>query len=98
VTVKATRAQFAAILAAALPSDALPAINHVEAGEIPDVVGTESYGAAVYLLYNAGILTGSDEYGTFNPNSNIMRSEVATIVTRMAKTDVRKMFTLSEKE
>ena len=79
---KATRAQFASILSAALPDEALPAINDVK--RIPDVSSTASYFTKVLKLYNAGILTGSDSKGTFNPNSNIVRTEVAAIVTRMA--------------
>ena len=89
----ATRAQFASILAAALPSEALPAINTVTA--LPDVDANATYAAAALKLYNAGILTGSDASGTFNPTSSIQRSEVATIVTRMADQSQRKTFTLS---
>ena len=90
----ATRAQFAQILANSLDSNALAAINNIEA--IPDVSGSEPYGNAVYQLYKAGILTGSDVKGTFNPNSNIQRSEVAAIVTRMADTSARKSVTLNK--
>ena len=89
----ATRAQFASILAAALPSEALPAINTVTV--LPDVDANATYAAAALKLYNAGILTGSDAAGTFNPESSIQRSEVATIVTRMADQSQRKTFTLS---
>ena len=89
----ATRAQFASILAAALPSEALPAINSVTT--LPDVPANATYAAAALKLYNAGILTGSDAAGTFNPESSIQRSEVATIVTRMADQSQRKTFTLS---
>ena len=92
-TAAATRAQFAAILAAALPDEALPAINSV--ASLPDVDANAPYAAAALKLYNAGILTGSDTAGTFNPESSIQRSEVATIVTRMADQSQRKTFTLS---
>ena len=89
----ATRAQFASILAAALPDEALPAINSV--ASLPDVPANATYAAAALKLYNAGILTGSDAAGTFNPESSIQRSEVAAIVTRMADQSQRKTFTLS---
>jgi hypothetical protein len=46
------------------------------------------------MFYNAGILGGSDDYGTFNPKSNIQRSEVAAIVTRIADVTERKDVTL----
>ena len=63
----ATRSQFAAILAAALPEEALEPINTVDDGMIPDVpVGAANYDA-IYLLYRAGVLTGSDGKGTYNP-------------------------------
>ena len=84
---KATRNQFANILAAAFPEEALEAKNNVT--EIPDVENTEE-NKAIYTLYNAGILTGSDQYGTFNPESNIVRREVAAIVTRMVDPNLRK--------
>lgn len=93
-TATATRAQFAAILAAALPDEALPAINSVT--KLPDLDANATYAAAVLKLYNAGILTGSDAAGSFKPTSTIQRSEVATIVTRMADKSLRKTFTLSE--
>ena len=92
-TATATRAQFAAILAAALPDEALPAINSVTS--LPDLDANAAYAAAVLKLYNAGILTGSDSAGSFKPTSTIQRSEVATIVTRMADKSLRKTFTLT---
>ena len=92
-TATATRAQFAAILAAALPDEALPAINSVTS--LPDLDSSAAYAAAVLKLYNAGILTGSDAAGSFKPTSTIQRSEVATIVTRMADKSLRKTFTLT---
>ena len=95
-TATATRAQFAAILAAALPDEALPAINSVTS--LPDLDANATYAAAVLKLYNAGILTGSDAAGSFKPESTIQRSEVATIVTRMADKSLRKTFTLGDQE
>ena len=92
-TATATRAQFAAILAAALPDEALPAINSVTS--LPDLDASATYATAVLKLYNAGILTGSDSAGSFKPTSTIQRSEVATIVTRMADKSLRKTFTLT---
>jgi len=80
----ATRAQFAEIFANALPFEALDAINSVSDGAIPDVRVSDSFSWAVYLLYRAGILVGSDKAGTFHPNDNIKRSEAAAIVVRMA--------------
>jgi len=90
----ATRAQFAEILSCALPSYALEEINWIEDDVIPDVKVNDTYGETVYSLYRAGIITGSDENGTFNPNSTILRTEVSAIVTRMVDESSRKSFTL----
>ena len=50
---------------------------------------------AIYTFYRAGILTGSDGKGTFNPNSSIKRSEVAAILSRMFDSNVRQSVTLN---
>ena len=90
----ATRAQFAMIFAAALPEEALPAINNIADGKIPDVKMADAYGPAVYKLYNAGVLIGNDAVGTFAPLTNIKRSEVATILNRMMHKENRKKLDL----
>ena len=89
-----TRADFAYIFANALPADALWAMNNIYDGDIPDVSMSDWYGSSVYTLYQAGVLTGSDDYGTFKPNSYISRAEVATISTRMADSSYRQEFSL----
>ena len=91
----ATRSQFAAILAKALPEEALEAVNTVEDGAIPDVPEGAANYDAIYQLYRAGILTGNDAAGTFTPNNTIVRSEVAALVTRMADPDLRRSVTLT---
>lgn len=87
----ATRLEFAQILAKALPESALAGINAIADGAIPDVADN----APVYLLYRAGVLTGSDAAGTFHPDSSIRRSEMAAIVARMADPTLRKTLTLA---
>ena len=86
-----TRQEFASILANALPNSALPAINTVEAGSIPDVYRSD---AAIYKLYRAGIFAGNDAAGTFRPNDPITRAEVATVLIRMADPNARVLFAL----
>ncbi len=90
----ATRAEFAQILAWALPYYELEAINTIYDGDIPDVYASHPFYEDVYLLYRAGVLTGSDSAGTFKPYSYITRAEVATIVTRMANPDYRQYLSL----
>ena len=81
-TAKATRAQMAQIFYNALPTAELPAINTIS--NIPDVTPSDACATAVTALYEAGVLTGSDMFGTFHPDNNIKRSEAAAILTRMA--------------
>ncbi|MBQ2997068.1 MAG: S-layer homology domain-containing protein [Oscillibacter sp.] len=88
----AKRSDFAAILAAALPAEALSAINTVSV--IPDVAEESENGEAIYALYRAGILTGNDAQGTFGPETSINRAAAAAILTRMADPGLRKNITL----
>ena len=90
--IPATRREFARILSSSLPSEAFTAINKIT--EIPDVTSDEDN---IYMLYNAGIVAGSDKYGTFNPTSNIQRSEVAAIIVRIADKTQRKKVVLEKK-
>jgi len=92
----ATRAEFASILANALPAEALEAINKVATDAIPDVKTSDACAAAVYMLYRAGIMIGNDAAGTFAPNSEIKRSEVAAIAARMADVSLRKSVQLGK--
>ena len=91
---KAKRSEFAAMLARAFPKDALAEINTVTDGSLPDVSANAAYAEEIYLLYRAGVLTGSDENGTFLPENTIRRSEVAAIVARMAKPELRQSLSL----
>jgi len=94
LNVPAIRWHVSLILANALPESELPAINQVEDNAIPDVKVTK-YGAdAIYKFYRAGIMTGSDTRGTFNSNSNVKRSEVAAVVSRLVDASQRKSVTL----
>lgn len=90
----ATRRQFAAILAKALPKEALAAKNTVDQGMIPDLAEGSDHYDAIYLLYRAGILTGTDNKGTFKPEAPIGRSSVAAIVSCMAVDSMRQSVTL----
>jgi len=85
----ALRGEVAAILAKALPASALLPFNTIEDGSIPDVRMDAPYASAIYTLYRSGILTGSDEYGTFHPDTNIKRSEIAAIISRIVNPDTR---------
>ncbi len=79
-----TRSEYVFLFSRALPDSALPGVNTIPDNSIPDVKLTQSlYDQAIYKMYRAGILCGSDVKGTFNPDNNIQRSEVAAILIRM---------------
>ena len=84
----ATRAQMAYLFANALPESEYTAINDVTA--LPDVKEQTQYSDEIFLLYNAGILTGSDKYGTFKPDDTIIRAEAAAIINRVVDPSKRK--------
>lgn len=62
---------------------------------LPDVQSA-SENQAIFTLYQLGILTGSDKYGTFHPYQYIKRSETAAILNRVLDPDMRKSFILEE--
>lgn len=90
-SVPISRSEFAVIIANAFP---LSAINKIESGAIPDIKKESVYYDEVYLLYRAGILSGVDSIGTYNPDSQISRAEVAVILTRIANEQSRIHFEL----
>ena len=89
-----SRADMAYIFANALPVSALPAINAVLS--LPDVTVFTPHADEIFLLYNAGVLTGNDSFGTFKPNDTISRAEAAAIISRVAIPSERRSVTLLE--
>ena len=83
----ATRAEMAYIFSRSLPQTEFEERNTVNS--LPDVNNTVPYSSAVITLYKAGVLTGSDEKGTFHPYGNITRAEAAAIITRVILPDMR---------
>lgn len=88
----ATRAEMAYVFANALPSTEYNSINNIS--ELPDVGSSTKYSTQIFSLYNAGIIAGNDKYGTFNPNSNIQRSETVAIILRVVDKTERKILSL----
>ncbi len=86
-TRNATRAEVALIFARALPADYYNAINNVT--RVPDMPKSNKGAAELLMLYNAGVVMGNDEYGTFNPASDIKRSEMSAIIGRAALPETR---------
>ncbi len=85
-----SRAYFAAVLYNALPDREYGARNSIGDGAVPDVGMDHPYAAEIYAFYRAGILPGMDDAGRFEPESNVKRSEVATILARMFDPAVRR--------
>lgn len=93
----ALRKQVAMIMAKALPTSYVKAINMFT--EIPDLDKKDSAYGSVLRLYNAGILIGSDDQYNFLPETNITRAEVAAIINRLAiPTSRKRVITEAEKE
>ncbi len=85
--IPATRTQLAKIFAKALPLAEYDVINEVK--KIPDMKVTDAGYNEILMLYNAGIVIGSDEKGNFLPRTNITRAEAATIICRVADKESR---------
>lgn len=83
-----TRGEFFLLTRAALSAqeDLLTPINSITA--LPD---TDD--ANILSFYNAGILTGTDAYGTFSGSKSLTRAECATMVARIVDSSLRQAFT-----
>lgn len=89
----ATRAELAHILYKAIP-DCYAQINDIS--PIPDINTSNPYYFEILRMYESGVLTGIDEYGTFYPGSNVLRCETAAMVSRILDTDLRVQFVLNQ--
>ena len=84
------RKTYVMIFSKALPSEAFDEKNVIPDNSIPDVKkGAVLFYDSIYTFYRAGILNGSDDAGTFCPDSDIRRCEVAAILVRMMDPAVR---------
>lgn len=81
----AKRYEVASIISSTFPLDFYTVVKPWDS--IPDVPKSMPYFNDVCRLYNAGILSGNDEYGTFYPNSDIRRCEVASIIKKIIDKD-----------
>ena len=70
-----------------LPEQELEAIHDVTT--LPDYTEGDLYWNGVIALYRAGILMGNDDAGTFRPDSQIRRSELAAILSRLVRPEYR---------
>lgn len=79
---------FVYLLSAVLPDSALTSINTLTV--LPDVSSDET---EIWDFYAAGILTGSDAYGTFNGDTGLSRGQAAAMLARIADPAQRVKFT-----
>ncbi len=92
---------FAELIVRALPDELLEEINTIETGSIPDISLYERDREAresVYRLCRAGIITGKDAEGTFDPFSPLTRAETAAILSRVVDPTLRQKITLKAPE
>ena len=96
MTLPATRAEVAHILANTLPTELFPDINidavtvgYATGQYIRDVNDYTSYREDILSLYRRGILNGMDSEGSYFPDAAIRRSEVAAMITRIVDPDLR---------
>lgn len=82
----ATRQGFFDLLSAVVPDHMLLPINSIKM--LPDTTD-----AAVLKFYNAGILTGTDQYGTFDGAKPLTRAECAAMAARVVDSSLRRYFT-----
>lgn len=78
-------------LAVAVPEEALTMKNSITA--LPDVSDAE-----VLRFYNAGVLSGMNEYGTFVGKMPLSRAEMAAMVARIARPETALAFTPKGKD
>ncbi len=88
------RYEMAVMFANAMPKEYFGAKNDIK--DIPDVAKTEEYYDDLMMLYKAGVVLGSDDYGNFYAINPIKRSEAAAIINRVALPEKRKEGTLKE--
>ncbi len=87
----ANRYEFIYLLNVVMSEDLLTPINDITA--LPDT--SEDF---ILTFYNAGILTGTDDYGTFSPDNSLTRAEAAAMISRIARDTLRISFTPAQRE
>ena len=81
-----SRYDFITLLAAVIPEEYLSPINSITT--LPDTSD-----ANVLAFYNAGILTGMDDYGTFMGDKTLTRAEASAMLSRIVREELRISFT-----
>lgn len=92
-----TRREFAKICYRILNNENYT-LNSIEF--IPDLDESDENYVAIRTLYNLGVITGVDEYGSFQPNECITRAQMAAVLTRIIHPErrIKKEYKLAESE
>jgi len=88
------RYEMALLFANAMPESYFTPKNDIK--DIPDVAETEDYYDELMMLYRAGVVLGSDDYGNFYATNSIKRSETSAIINRVALPENRVSGTLKQ--
>ena len=64
-------------------------INDIPLTDIPDVYDTTPFAYEILDLYNKGVAVGSNEFMAYYPDSQVKRSEAATLISRILCYDMR---------
>lgn len=84
--------EMVSLFAKALGNDYFPAVNEISG--ILDVHDNMDFFDDVMMFYNAGVLNGNDEHGSFLPMSVTTRKRAAVILTRTVLFDKRLKYSL----
>ena len=93
---RALRGEIMELFARAVP---LESINDVPDGSVPDVPMDHPHAEAIYALYRAGIVQGTDERSRLcQPDAWVTRAEIAATLTRMTDPAARIRFSMSSED
>ncbi len=93
---RALRGEIMELFARAVP---LESINDVPDGSVPDVPMDHPHAEAIYALYRAGIVQGTDEGSRLcQPDAWVTRAEIAATLTRMTDPAARIRFSMSSED
>lgn len=86
-----TRAEMVQILSRTTLGRRLPEVNSLSRvkASLPDVSPGDYAADAIYQFYSKGLLAGTDQNLTFNPNGRLTRAEAAAVAVRMARAEQR---------
>ena len=82
-----TRAQAMLLMYRTLPASELQAIR--TCGQIPGLMATDAHYSELLCLYNAGVVSGVDAYGTLSGSGAITRAQYITLLARLIQPELR---------